>query len=150
MGMYAVLGMLFLFLVHREIEHGPAREQCTWPGGRMMETLGSASSPLHDRGTWCWTASISARESFIWSWRVPMRSASSVLRSDRSCMGRQRSVAAGRRAARCTSHSPALYASAFSGFYLPLMMVLWLLMLRGIAIEFRSHIDSPCGSHSGI
>lgn len=38
---------------------------------------------------------------------------------------------------------PALYASGFSGFYLPLMIVLWLLVLRGIAIEFRSHIDSP-------
>jgi len=32
---------------------------------------------------------------------------------------------------------PTLYASAFSGFYLPLMIVLWLLILRGIAIEFR-------------
>src|SRR5204862_2143115 len=37
---------------------------------------------------------------------------------------------------------PALYASSFSGFYLALMMVLWLLILRGIAIEFRNHIDS--------
>jgi len=37
---------------------------------------------------------------------------------------------------------PALYAASFSGFYLPLMMVLWLLMLRGISIEFRSHIES--------
>ncbi len=38
---------------------------------------------------------------------------------------------------------PALYASAFSGFYLPLMMVLWLLILRGSAIEFRNHVKSP-------
>jgi cytochrome d ubiquinol oxidase subunit II len=38
---------------------------------------------------------------------------------------------------------PRLYASAFSGFYLPLMMVLWLLILRAISIEFRSHLDSP-------
>jgi cytochrome d ubiquinol oxidase subunit II len=38
---------------------------------------------------------------------------------------------------------PRLYASSFSGFYLPLMIVLWLLILRGIAIEFRSHLDSP-------
>ncbi len=38
---------------------------------------------------------------------------------------------------------PALYASGFSGFYLPLMIVLWLLILRGISIEFRNHIDSP-------
>ena len=35
---------------------------------------------------------------------------------------------------------PLLYASSFSGFYLPLMMVLWLLMLRAIGIEFRTHI----------
>ena len=38
---------------------------------------------------------------------------------------------------------PLLYASGFSGFYLPLMMVLWLLILRGTAIEFRNHIHSP-------
>ncbi|HBY64257.1 MAG TPA: cytochrome d ubiquinol oxidase subunit II [Solibacterales bacterium] len=38
---------------------------------------------------------------------------------------------------------PQLYASSFSGFYLPLMIVLWLLILRGIAIEFRNHLDSP-------
>jgi len=37
---------------------------------------------------------------------------------------------------------PQLYASGFSGFYLPLMMVLWLLMLRAIGIEFRSHLKS--------
>src|SRR5271165_3626504 len=35
---------------------------------------------------------------------------------------------------------PLLYASSFSGFYLPLIMVLWLLMLRGIGIEFRSQL----------
>lgn len=38
---------------------------------------------------------------------------------------------------------PALYAASFSGFYLPLMMVLWLLILRGVSIEFRHHLDSP-------
>ncbi|MCI0625979.1 MAG: cytochrome d ubiquinol oxidase subunit II [Acidobacteria bacterium] len=38
---------------------------------------------------------------------------------------------------------PALYAAGFSGFYLPLMIVLWLLVLRGISIEFRNHLDSP-------
>ena len=37
---------------------------------------------------------------------------------------------------------PLLYASSFSGFYLPLMMVLWLLMMRGIGLEFRHHIHS--------
>ena len=38
---------------------------------------------------------------------------------------------------------PLLYASSFQGFYLPLMMVLWLLMLRAIGIEFRHQIESP-------
>ncbi len=38
---------------------------------------------------------------------------------------------------------PALYASGFSGFYLPLTIVLWLLILRGISVEFRSHVDTP-------
>ena len=38
---------------------------------------------------------------------------------------------------------PLLYASGFSGFYLPLMIVLWLLILRGIGIELRMHSDSP-------
>ncbi len=38
---------------------------------------------------------------------------------------------------------PRLYAAAFSGFYLALMVVLWVLILRGVAIEFRSQIDDP-------
>jgi len=38
---------------------------------------------------------------------------------------------------------PRVYAAAFSGLYLPLMMVLWLLILRGIAIKVRSQLDEP-------
>jgi cytochrome d ubiquinol oxidase subunit II len=38
---------------------------------------------------------------------------------------------------------PLLYASSFSGFYLPLIIVLWLLMLRGLGIEFRHSIHNP-------
>ena len=36
---------------------------------------------------------------------------------------------------------PTLYASSFSGFYLPLMMILWLLILRGIALGFRDQME---------
>lgn len=36
---------------------------------------------------------------------------------------------------------PRVYASGFSGFYLALMVVLWLLILRGVSIEFRGQID---------
>jgi len=33
---------------------------------------------------------------------------------------------------------PKYYASVFSGFYLPLILVLWLIILRAIGLEFRS------------
>lgn len=36
---------------------------------------------------------------------------------------------------------PKVYAAGFSGFYLALMVVLWLLILRGVSIEFRGQID---------
>src|SRR5690349_22250309 len=38
---------------------------------------------------------------------------------------------------------PLLYAVSFTGFYLPLIIVLWLLMLRGVSIELRGHIHNP-------
>lgn len=34
---------------------------------------------------------------------------------------------------------PRAYAASFSGFYLPFMVVLWLLMGRGVALELREH-----------
>lgn len=37
---------------------------------------------------------------------------------------------------------PALYSSAFSGFYLPLIVVLWLLIMRAAGIELRHQIDN--------
>lgn len=36
---------------------------------------------------------------------------------------------------------PKVLASGLSGFYLAIMPVLWVLILRGIAIEFRSHVE---------
>lgn len=41
---------------------------------------------------------------------------------------------------------PRGYAAGFSGFYLPLMLVLWLLIMRGLSIELRSHIDNKLWS----
>lgn len=38
---------------------------------------------------------------------------------------------------------PHAYAAAFSGFYLPLMIVLWLLIVRGLSIEFRGQWPNP-------
>jgi cytochrome d ubiquinol oxidase subunit II len=34
---------------------------------------------------------------------------------------------------------PQAYAASFSGFYLPFMVALWLLMVRGLSIELRGH-----------
>ena len=36
---------------------------------------------------------------------------------------------------------PTFYASFFSGFYLPLMIVLWLIIFRAIGLEFRGQFD---------
>lgn len=38
---------------------------------------------------------------------------------------------------------PRVYAVGFSGFYLALMVTLWLLILRGVSIELRSQVDNP-------
>ncbi|HTS76409.1 MAG TPA: cytochrome d ubiquinol oxidase subunit II [Bryobacteraceae bacterium] len=37
---------------------------------------------------------------------------------------------------------PLLYASGFSGFYLPLNIVLWLLIFRAMGIEFRAQVSA--------
>jgi cytochrome d ubiquinol oxidase subunit II len=38
---------------------------------------------------------------------------------------------------------PRVLASGISGFYFAIFMVLWCILLRGIAIEFRSHVADP-------
>ncbi|CAI4031036.1 Cytochrome bd oxidase, subunit II [Nitrospira tepida] len=38
---------------------------------------------------------------------------------------------------------PRAYAAGFSGFYLALIIVLWLFILRGLSLELRSHFDQP-------
>jgi cytochrome d ubiquinol oxidase subunit II len=38
---------------------------------------------------------------------------------------------------------PRVLASGLSGFYFAIFLVLWTLILRGISIEFRSHVEHP-------
>jgi len=38
---------------------------------------------------------------------------------------------------------PAWYATLFSGFYLPLLLILAALIIRGVCFEFRSKVESP-------
>ena len=42
---------------------------------------------------------------------------------------------------------PKVLASGFSGFYLAMWLVVWCLMLRGISIEFRSHLQDGLWRH---
>jgi cytochrome d ubiquinol oxidase subunit II len=42
---------------------------------------------------------------------------------------------------------PVLYAASFSGFYLALIMVLWLLILRGLGVELRGHVENRLWQH---
>ena len=44
---------------------------------------------------------------------------------------------------------PRAYSAGFSGFYLPLMIALWLLIMRGLSIEFRSREPTFSGAASG-
>lgn len=37
---------------------------------------------------------------------------------------------------------PVLFASAFSGFYLALIIVVWLFILRGVSLELRNHLGN--------
>ncbi len=43
---------------------------------------------------------------------------------------------------------PTVYAASFSGFYLALMLVLWLLLLRGLGIEFRHQVHHDMWKHA--
>lgn len=38
---------------------------------------------------------------------------------------------------------PEVLATAFSGFYLALFLLLWALVLRGVSLEFAGHVDDP-------
>jgi len=38
---------------------------------------------------------------------------------------------------------PGALAAGLSGFYLAIMLVVWCLLMRGISIEFRSHVQDP-------
>lgn len=38
---------------------------------------------------------------------------------------------------------PQVYASVFSGFYLAMMLVVWMIIMRAVAFEFRSKVQSP-------
>src|SRR5215207_4543213 len=44
---------------------------------------------------------------------------------------------------------PYWYATLFSGFYLPLLLILAALILCGVAFEYRGKVDDRCGGSAG-
>ena len=149
MGLYAVISVLFLVLVYREIAHGPQR-RC---GYELPKHSRSAKGKVRQMG-------------FIWFWLVAVMIVGYVVldgfdlgvgvlhlflvRNEAERQTTLRSIGpvwdgnevwllAG--GGTLYFAFPLLYASAFSGFYLPLMIVLWLLILRGVSLELRNHID---------
>ena len=91
---------------------------------------------------WCWTASISAR-----AFCICLSPAHDAER--RTVLAAIGPVWDGNEVWLIASGGvlvfafPRVYAAGFSGFYMPLMMALWLLILRGISIEFRSLEAEP-------
>ena len=147
--MYMVLGILCLFLIWREIEHGPADEH-------------ESVSNLHPRdggkinmaSLWFWIVAVMITayvvlDGFDLGAGVIYLFAAKTNEERRRVLRAIGPVWDGNEvwllAAGGTLYFafPQLYASSFSGFYLPLMMVLWLLMLRAVGIEFRAHIENP-------
>ena len=80
--------------------------------------------------------------------RADRRGAPAGARRDRPVLGRQRGLAA-RRRRRALRRLPEGARLGLSGFYFAIFLVLWCLILRGISIEFRSHVETRSGARSG-
>ena len=157
-GLYFVLGVLFLFLIGREISHGPgpalgsdavkhfttltASDPNMPRGGAPWLSSGMASPPS------CWpptsssTASISEPARCTCSSRARIRNVVRCWRpSGRSgtatrCGCSPRAACSSWRFRRC-------WRQGCRGSTFAIILVLWMLILRGISIEFRSHVEHP-------
>ena len=139
LGMYALLGILLLFLLSREIEHGPGpRTREPADGDRLVRP-----HRVHADGrTSSSTGSTSGSASSTSSWPADEEERRAVLKTIGPVWDGNEVWLIGAGGALVLAF-PTLYAASFSGFFLPLMIVLWLLMGRGISMEFRNHVDHP-------
>ena len=141
-GLYFVLGVLFLVLVGREISHGPgdARTGRTWRGavcmiatwygiaGFMLIVYVVLDGRNFGAGMLHWLVARTPEERRqviaaigpLWSWHEVW------------LVGFGGTVLA---------VFPKLLASAFAGYYLALFLILWCLILRGISLEVGGHIN---------
>ena len=152
MGIYTVLGILFLFLIGREIEHGPVA------GHESVSALHPAArqgdgDKVNMASLWFWIvaamiATYAVLDGFDLGAGAIYLIAAKTNDERRQVLRAIGPVWDGNEvwllAAGGTLYFafPRLYASSFSGFYLPLTIVLWLLILRAIGIEFRAHIEN--------
>ena len=140
-GLYSVLGLLFLFLVGREISHGPEEDdRPAWRGAISMIAMWYAIVSFmlivylvldgrnFGAGMLHWLVAQDAAERRqvvaaigpLWTWHeVWLVGFGGTL----------------------LAVFPKLLASAFAGYYLALFLILWCLILRGISLEVGGHID---------
>ena len=136
MGLYALVGLLYLFLFLRIVDAGPgAGERAmindAWfvvlaamlTGYAVLDGFDLGAGILH-----LWLGRTADERARVIDAIGPVWNGNEVWL-----------IAAG---GAMVAAFPRLYAASFSGFYLALMLVLWLLLLRGIAIEFRHQVDS--------
>ena len=145
-GMYFVLGVAFLFLLARQFK--PARPDRAHRLRPIVRRLYDGNSLVRHR---CVHACDVHHPRRVRSWRGHSATLF-IARSEDDRRAILRSIgpywdgnevwilAAG---GTLYFAFPMLYASSFSGFYLPLMIVLWLFMLRALGIEFRHLSHHP-------
>ena len=140
--MYFLLGVLFLYLVLREIGLGLAWPSCTEASGATSVSVAAFIA----------IAFLLTMYVLLDGYDLGIAAiAPLIARDDRERAAAMASIgpfwngnevwliAAG---AALFALFPTAYASSFSGFYLPFIVVLWLLMFRGIAMELREHFAS--------
>ncbi len=147
-GLYFVLGLLFLFLVGREIAHGPV-PLGTWRRGCRTGARGCMLVEL-----WFAIAAVMLTAYVVLD-GFDLGAGALHLYVARTDQERRQVLAAigpywdgnevwllATGGALFVAFPPVL-ASGLSGFYFAIFLVLWSLILRGISIEFRSHIEHP-------
>ena len=152
MGMYLIMGLLYVLLMVREVAHGPEAE--------ARRLRGEPRAPRRRREARSWRPFWFIAVAFMITMYVLLdgfdlgagaihlvaardeRERRTILRAIGPVWDGNEVwlIAAG---GTLFFAFPLLYASGFSGFYLPLIIVLWLLMIRGLSIELRTHIDDP-------
>ena len=147
-----MLGLLFLFVIGREIAHGPQAPAITITSSPLALEI----SPMVE--IWFAIAALSVTAYRRARW-LRLRRGTLHLFVAKTDQERRQVLAAigpfwdGNEVWLLATGGvlfvafPRVLASGLSGFYLAIFLVLWTLILRGIGIELRSHIDDAALAH---